>query len=81
MKSLFLSHGIPFLITLLVSPHVVDLHQHVENNVHASDSEKLLISATIERCIVYLRQLRLSMTTRVWERIHTCAIDIRSNDP
>lgn len=59
MESLFLSHGIPFLVPLVVSPDVIDLHQHVENDVHASDGEELLIPAPIERCVIYLGQFLL----------------------
>lgn len=52
LQSLRLGHGIPPLIAPLVPPHIVDLDQTVDYNVHAHNGEQLLLAAAVLRGVV-----------------------------
>lgn len=52
-KSLFFSHCFPFLCSGPVTPHIVQLREDIDNDVHAGDAEEGTIAMNITRSITY----------------------------
>ena len=82
-------HGTPFRVSLLVPVDIICLHQAVQHNVHGEYAEQLLVSASVQRRVVWMEQLAtVSLSVVLYLKSHrrrvgkklTGSVHIRRND-
>lgn len=57
LQALFLGHGAPFLVSLLVPIHIVRLHEEVNDNVHAENCEQLPVATHVPWLVVCMARV------------------------